>query len=207
MDNLELTQEKADLRKAMKPIRSRAKQENPQAESALNEQLNAVFGTYEAQKQAHEGPKSDEETLIIGGYAPIQSEFPVWQIMKSLAEAGNQLCLPLVIGPNRPLSFLSWGPEEPLIEGAFGAKTPDPDKAVALTPNVLLVPLLAFDEKGYRLGYGGGFYDRSIALYKPQLTIGIAFEAQRVKSVPIGSYDLALSCIMTENGLAVSNLN
>ncbi|MGB0844323.1 MAG: 5-formyltetrahydrofolate cyclo-ligase [Alphaproteobacteria bacterium] len=199
MDTPELSQQKADLRKAMKPVRRAAFDENPNAESALKQQLDAFFEGYEAQNGGY-------KRLIIGGYAPIQSEFPLISAMKSLENKGHQLCLPLVVGANTPLDFLNWQSGQPLIEGAFGTRAPDPEVADVVTPDVMLVPLLAFDDKAFRLGYGGGFYDRSIALYKPKLTIGIAFSSQRVNHVPIGSYDLALTCIMTEKGLAVSNL-
>ena len=129
----------------------------------------------------------------LAGYWPLEGEADPRPAM--LAHPGP-LCLPEVTARATPLRFRLWRPGEALREGAFRVMVPA-QGAVAV-PDVLIVPLLAFDRRGYRLGYGGGFYDRTLAaLHRPR-AIGLAFAAQEVEEVPAGPTDLPLDLIVTE---------
>jgi len=124
--------------------------------------------------------------------------------MSGLAARGHPLALPRVQGRGRPLAFHAWRPGDPLLAGPFGVMEPDPD-APALRPRVLLVPLLAFDRQGGRLGYGAGYYDLVLhalrALCPPPLAIGVAFAAQEVDRVPTGPRDQPLDAVVTERAV------
>jgi 5-formyltetrahydrofolate cyclo-ligase len=124
--------------------------------------------------------------------------------MHQIHEAGHRIALPVVRAKGQPLLFRHWIPGAPLIQGAFKVMTP-PESVPELEPQVLLVPLLAFDQAGYRLGYGGGFYDRTLEKRRreahsghPVLAIGIAFAAQETESLPRGPFDQRLDWIATE---------
>lgn len=118
----------------------------------------------------------------------------------ALLKAGHGLCLPVVTGKKRPLVFRAWYPGDPLASGSFGIPEPLPG-ASPVTPNVILVPLLAFDRQGNRLGRGGGFYDRTLAALREQtsvLAIGFGFSTQEMPLVPTSSSDTRLDAIVTE---------
>jgi 5-formyltetrahydrofolate cyclo-ligase len=135
----------------------------------------------------------------VSGYWPMGSEMDPRPLMEALRERGHRLCLPAVEARAVPLSFRAWAPGEALDEAVFGTQEPAAGAAV-VTPDVLLVPLLAFDATGHRLGYGGGYYDRTLAgLADRQPTaIGIAFAFQEMAAVPRDEHDWALDWIATE---------
>lgn len=138
---------------------------------------------------------------VLSGYWPLGAEADPRPAMR--AHAGP-LCLPVVLGRGRALGFRAWAPGEALVPGAFGAMVPEAGGEVV--PEVLIVPLLAFDRAGQRLGYGGGFYDRTLAGLRaqgPRLAIGLAFAAQEVASVPCEATDAPLDLIVTEAGVIV----
>ncbi|MGI9504272.1 MAG: 5-formyltetrahydrofolate cyclo-ligase, partial [Geminicoccaceae bacterium] len=116
-------------------------------------------------------------------------------------ERGAKGALPRTSGPDRPLDFHIWQPEDPLIEGRFKVMEPDPASPKA-APNVLLVPLLAFDRYCRRLGHGKGYYDRTLErlrLRDPSVqAIGVAFQAQEVEAVPVDAFDQTLDMVITE---------
>jgi 5-formyltetrahydrofolate cyclo-ligase len=121
-------------------------------------------------------------------------------LASALLAQGHSLCLPVVTGPNRVLLFRVWKPGAPLEAGAFGMPEP-PASAPVVEPGVLLVPLLAFDRRGNRLGQGGGYYDRTLACLRQQkeiLTIGLGFAAQEEFSVPAGPEDERLDIVVTD---------
>jgi 5-formyltetrahydrofolate cyclo-ligase len=131
---------------------------------------------------------------VLSGYMPMRSEIDPLPAMR--AHAGP-VCVPVVTGRAQPLVFHRWTPEMPMVEGSFKALIP----AVAeeIVPEILLVPLLAFDRRGYRLGYGGGFYDRTLAGLRANGTvraIGLAFAAQEVDEVPCEPTDARLDAIV-----------
>lgn len=150
--------------------------------------------------------KSDllQPDVCIAGYWPISSEIDIRPLLQALHLRGQRLAMPAVERAEAPLVFRAWQPGETMRAGAFGTFEPYPD-AVRQTPSILLVPQLAFDRRGYRLGYGGGFYDRSIPVLRRQnpdfLTIGIAFSAQEISAVPLEPTDVRLDYIATENGI------
>ena len=135
---------------------------------------------------------------VVAGYAPIGSELDPMPALRALAAAGVQLCLPETPARGLPLLFRRWQPNEPLQPGRFGTRHPAGPPVV---PDMLLVPLLAFDRAGNRLGYGAGYYDRTLALLPHAYAIGLAFAGQEVPSVPTGPHDQSLPVIATERGL------
>ncbi len=140
---------------------------------------------------------------VVSAFFPYKSEIDARLLLGKLAGEGWTTCLPIVIAPREPLVFRRWLPGEPTIPGVWGIPRPTCEAPV-VEPDVLLVPLMAFDRKGYRLGYGGGFYDRTLELLrakKPILAIGIAYAAQEVDSVPRGPHDQPLDFVMTEKGV------
>jgi len=139
---------------------------------------------------------------IVGGYAALPGEADPRLLLKRLEEKGYAIALPRVVAKDAPLSFHLWHDGQPLAPGAFGVPEPSPDWP-AVAPRVLLVPLLAFDRRGHRLGYGGGYYDRTLAALRAKaalLAIGIAYAGQEVAALPAQPHDQRLDGILTENG-------
>ena len=137
---------------------------------------------------------------VVSGFIPYKSEITTIPMLDRLHRDGWQTCLPIVIGMEEPLLFRAWTPGEPLVPGAWDIPVPL-ETAPELLPDVLLVPMLAFDRKGYRLGYGGGFYDRTLEKLrelKKVVAIGVAYHAQMVEEVPVGIHDAPLDWVMTE---------
>jgi 5-formyltetrahydrofolate cyclo-ligase len=136
---------------------------------------------------------------IIAGYMPIRTEIDPRPAMAALRDRGARLCLPVIEGPGLPLSFHAWAPGDALVSGPFGALIPARD--APLIPDALIVPLVAFDRAGGRLGYGGGFYDRSLAQLRargPVMAVGFAYAAQQAPSLPQEATDQPLTAIVTE---------
>ena len=139
--------------------------------------------------------------LIASGFMPLKSEINPLPLMRKLADAGSRLALPVVAGRGRPLIMRSWQWGEPLVPGVWGIREPPPT-APELQPDILLVPLLAFDRRGHRIGYGAGYYDLTIARLranKPIAAVGIAFAAQEVEIVPRTAFDAQLDLVLTES--------
>lgn len=142
------------------------------------------------------------EGAVISGYAPLKSEIDPGPLLTQLARRGHPIALPYVEAADRPLKLKRWLPGEKLTAGQFGVRQPS-SEAEDLNPDILLVPLVAFDMEGYRLGRGGGFYDRTIEELKargPVLTVGVAFSAQNILRVPREGHDQRLDWIVTEEG-------
>lgn len=138
--------------------------------------------------------------LNVSGFHPFGSEISVLPLLGVLARAGRVTCLPVVLGKGLPLAFRQWTPGEDLVKGIWGISIPAAT-AAAIEPDVLLVPMLAYDRRGYRLGYGGGFYDRTLVhlrAKKSVTAIGIAYHGQGVEEVPHDDLDQRLDYIMTE---------
>lgn len=138
---------------------------------------------------------------VVAGYMPVGSEIDSRSLMEQLAARGSSLCLPDAVAPDAPLEFRSWAPGEVLKTGAYGVLVPEKDVPVA-SPDLVLVPMLAFDRRGYRLGYGGGYYDRTISELrdtKNVLTVGLAFSGQVRDDLPTGPHDARLDWIVTES--------
>ena len=137
---------------------------------------------------------------VVSGYWPMRDEFDVRPLLAALHERGHPCALPVVMGRGLALEFRAWKPGDALVEAAFGTRVPAHD-APLVTPQLLLVPLLAFDGRGYRLGYGGGFYDRSLAALESPIAVGCAYDAQRVDALPVDAHDRRLDWIVTETGI------
>lgn len=141
---------------------------------------------------------------IVAGTVAMRSELDPLPSLERLASSrGVALALPRTPTRGLPLVFHSWAIGAPLEPGTFGVREPFATAPI-VEPNVLLVPLLAFDLHGARLGYGGGFYDRTLAQLRSRgsvLAIGLAFEAQRIDSVPTGPHDERLDAVVTEAGV------
>ncbi len=136
---------------------------------------------------------------VVAGYLPIGSEIDPRPAMTRLLAEGYRVCVPVVASKDAPLVFRNWTPGTTLVEGAFGAPIPADD--VPATPEALIVPLLAFDRRGYRLGYGGGYYDRTLAQLSAGRRIygiGFAYEDQGVDTVPREETDRRLDAVVTE---------
>jgi 5-formyltetrahydrofolate cyclo-ligase len=137
----------------------------------------------------------------VGGYWPIRSEVDSRPLMEALLERGQDVALSQILHPH--LSWRLWQPGDVLIKGGFGVREPGPD-APEVFPSALLVPLVAFDRGGGRVGYGKGHFDRAIAALEakhPVLTIGLAYAVQEIDRVPVEPHDRMLDVIITESEL------
>jgi 5-formyltetrahydrofolate cyclo-ligase len=137
---------------------------------------------------------------IVSGFMPLKSEINPLPLMQRLAGAGASLALPVMAGRGRPLTMRAWRWGEPLNAGVWGIREPKPE-APEVNPDILLVPLLAFDRSGQRIGYGAGYYDMTIARLRARKTItavGIAFAAQEITAVPTTAFDAPLDLVLTE---------
>ena len=141
-----------------------------------------------------------ETPAVVSGFWPIKEEIDIRPLMIELFGSGCQMALPVVQGRGKPLLFRAWRPGDPLEAGVFGTLQPSARRET-VEPDALLVPLLACDEEGWRLGYGGGFYDRTLAALPGRRTIGCGFAAQQVAEVPTEAHDRALDAIATECGV------
>jgi 5-formyltetrahydrofolate cyclo-ligase len=139
---------------------------------------------------------------VISGFLPYQTEIDVRPLLARLAASGHVTCLPVVTGRGEPLVFRAWRPGEATEPGVWNIPVPPPG-APEVVPDVLLVPLLAFDSAGFRLGYGGGFYDRTLEALRRQkrvIAVGIAYAGQEMHRVPHGPHDQPLDWILTQMG-------
>jgi 5-formyltetrahydrofolate cyclo-ligase len=138
--------------------------------------------------------------MIVSGFMPLTNEFDPQPLMRKLTEKSARLALPVLVGRGKPLIMREWSFGEPLSAGVWGIREPEPE-AAEVEPDILLVPLLAFDRAGSRIGYGGGYYDRTIAQLrgrKAVVAVGLAFAAQEVSAVPITQGDERLNLVLTE---------
>jgi 5-formyltetrahydrofolate cyclo-ligase len=152
---------------------------------------------------AHPFPTAPTPTHnIVSGFFPYKTEIDTRPLLGKLASDGWTTCLPIVVGLHEPLIFRRWMPGQPTTPGMWDIPQPT-DEAPLVEPDVLLVPMMAFDRKGYRLGYGGGFYDRTLQKLRAKkhiIAIGVAYAAQEVGAVPHDRHDQPLDFIMTEQG-------
>lgn len=151
----------------------------------------------EAMLAEHAPPKG----AIIAGYWPMGDEMDPRPLMLALASRGHAMALPVTPPRGQPLAFRAWVPGAALRPGPMG--TSEPVAGEELRPDLVLVPLLAFDRAGRRLGYGGGYYDRTLAALPGAKAIGIAYAGQEMPEVPAGPQDMRLPLIATEDGVIV----
>jgi 5-formyltetrahydrofolate cyclo-ligase len=137
---------------------------------------------------------------VVAAYSPIRGEIDPAPLMQSLAAQSARLALPAVTARGTSLAFRAWSPGDRLMQGSLGILEPSP-AAAELIPDILLVPLAAFDRSGHRIGYGAGHYDVTLAhlrKVKAVIAIGIAFALQEVETVPALSHDVKLNYVLTE---------
>ncbi len=138
---------------------------------------------------------------VLSGYMPMRTEIDP---LPAMAAHQGVVGVPVIVAKGSPLRFREWSPGCRLVEGAFKAMIPE--EGAWVEPQVLIVPMLAFDARGFRLGYGGGFYDRTLEGLRargPVLAVGFAFAAQQVAEVPIDGFDQRLDAMVTEMGVTV----
>jgi 5-formyltetrahydrofolate cyclo-ligase len=179
-----LSEIKADARKAAFARRKAAHAARPPAPSAY---LSEVLAGYRG--------------VPLAGYMPIRTEIDPLPAMAEAAAHGP-VGVPVIAGAGLPLDFSRWTPEGPLREGPFGAMVPEVDDF--FEPEILIVPLVAFTRSGGRLGYGGGFYDRTLERLRARratLAIGFAYAAQEAEDLPLEPTDQPLDMIVTEQGV------
>ena len=179
-------QEKAELRRAGQARRD-----------ALPAQLRQAAAEAIA---ARPFPLAISAGTIVSGFMPLKSEINPLPLMRKLAGAGASLALPVVAGRGKPLIMRGWKWGEPLVGGVWGIREPVP-QAPRLDPDILLVPLLAFDRAGHRIGYGAGYYDLTITQLRAKkriAAVGIAFAAQEIETVPTTDFDAPLDLVLTE---------
>ncbi len=144
------------------------------------------------------------ERGVVAVYYPIGGEVDTRLLVDWLRQVGWRIALPAVDQVDAPLVFREWLPDAPLEHGPFGTRHP-PKDAAPLVPQVMMMPLLAFDADGYRLGYGGGYYDRTLAAMAEAghrvAALGIAFAIQEIEMVPHESWDRRLDMVLTERGV------
>ena len=140
--------------------------------------------------------------LVVSGFLAIGDEIDPAPLLAGLRGEGWQAALPVMVGKSAPLAFRAWTPGAPLVARMWGIQEPGPE-APRLEPDVLLVPLLAFDRIGHRLGYGGGYYDRTLRDLRARraiVAVGLAFGIQEVDAVPHLDYDERLDWVLTPDG-------
>lgn len=138
---------------------------------------------------------------VLAGYMPMRTEIDP---LPAMAAHQGPVGVPVILEKAAPLRFREWSPGCPMIEGAFKALIPE--EGAWVEPEVLIVPMLAWDRRGYRLGYGGGFYDRTLEGLRARgkvLAVGFAFAAQEVDEVPTDQFDQRLDAVVTEKGVTV----
>lgn len=138
---------------------------------------------------------------VLAGYMPMRTEIDP---LPAMAAHQGPVGVPVILEKAAPLRFREWSPGCPMIEGAFKALIPE--EGAWVEPEVLIVPMLAWDRRGYRLGYGGGFYDRTLEGLRARgkvLAVGFAFAAQEVAEVPTDQFDQRLDAVVTEKGVTV----
>lgn len=174
---------KKSLRAVMRGVRSR-----------LDPGLGVPLGEY----ILREVPMRPEEA--VAGYWPLNGEIDIRPLLHALHARGHPVLLPVTPPRGQPLSFRRWQPGDALQTDRYGTSLPPGEPGA---PDWLLVPLLAWDGQGRRLGYGGGYYDRSLAGLPRCRTIGCAYAAQRVAEVPVGPHDAPLDAVATEEGVTL----
>jgi 5-formyltetrahydrofolate cyclo-ligase len=142
----------------------------------------------------------------VGFYWPFKGEYDPRPLARALHGEGARLALPVVAAKGRPLIFRDWRPGVPMVPGVWNI--PIPAEGEEVMPDTLLIPLVGFDPRGYRLGYGGGYYDRTLANMAPRpLAIGVGFEVSRLATIHPQPHDMRMDLIVTEAGANLVSAN
>ena len=137
---------------------------------------------------------------ILGVYWPFRAEFDPRKLIDWAVAAGRGIALPVVVDKKGPLEYRAWRPGETLVDGVWGI--PVPERRDVVTPAIVLAPLVGFDRDGYRLGYGGGYFDRTLAALTPRpLAIGVGFAEQAIATIYPQPFDVPMAAIVTEAGV------
>lgn len=141
-----------------------------------------------------------ERQGILGIYWPFRAEFDPRPLVDRLAAAGREVALPVVVDKKGPLEYRAWAPGEPLTAGVWDI--PIPEKREVVIPSLVLAPLVGFDRACYRLGYGGGYFDRTLGSLEPRpLAIGVGYAMQAIDTIYPQSFDIPMDLIVTEGGI------
>ena len=143
-----------------------------------------------------------ERRKVVSGFSSMPEEFRAWPLLRRLHGDGHALAMPVMQGKGKPLIFRAWAPGDAMDKAVWGIAEPKADKP-ALEPDIVLVPLLAFDAAGRRLGYGGGYYDRTLhglRARKTTVAVGIAYDECQVDAVPHLDYDERLDWVLRPSG-------
>ena len=184
---------KAILRRSLLAARQRLAEQPAQA-ARMNAQLGARLAQVLAQRQPQ----------CVGFYWPVAGEFDARDVLTVwlALDASRRAALPVVIAPRAPLVFHAWQPSATMKKGRYGIPVPAQERVVV--PDLLVIPCVGFDADRYRLGYGGGYYDRTLADWprgRAPATIGVAFESAKCDALPRGEFDLPLGAIVTESAV------
>lgn len=137
---------------------------------------------------------------VFGLYWPFKAEYAIRPLMRELYNRGGRPALPHVAEAKQPLEFRSWHPGVDMVRAVYDI--PVPDGTPVVTPDVLIIPVVGFDACGYRLGYGGGYYDRTIASFRHRpLLIGVGYELSRLETIHPQAHDIPLDYVVTEAGV------
>ena len=168
---------------------------------AKRDALNDEQRVASAQAVARQGiPFEIKPGTIVAGYSPIRGEIDPVPLIRKLSAQGARLALPAVLARGKSLCFRAWSPDDRLTLGPLGIPEPSP-AAAEIVPDIMLVPLAAFDRHGHRIGYGAGHYDYTLAHLrktKPIVAIGVAFAVQQIEIVPALPHDVTLDYVLTE---------
>ncbi len=179
---------------------------------ALRSQIKTWRARLAAQAMAHAADRVAAHGLsflelgpqrrVISGFSSLPEEFRPWPLLRRLHAEGQPLAMPVMQGKDRPLLFRAWAPGDAMNRAIWGIAEPKSDKP-PLVPDIVLAPLLAFDAAGWRLGYGGGYYDRTLRALrarKPIVAVGLAYDEQQVDAVPHLDYDERLDWVLRPSG-------
>jgi 5-formyltetrahydrofolate cyclo-ligase len=143
---------------------------------------------------------AERRGITLGVYWPFQGEFDPRPLVEELIKDGFAAALPVVVDKQGPLEYRGWRPGDPLIDGVWGI--PVPERREVVVPRAVLAPLVGFDRECYRLGYGGGYFDRTLAALAPKpMAIGVGFELSRIETIFPQSFDIRMDLIISEAGI------
>ncbi len=194
-----MTETHTDIKQRKRQLRVEA-EAHRQSLKPLSPEAGAQVAALLLQKVRAQEPAAWVPGAVISSYFQRGSEMDMDALNQALVDAGYDLALPVVLGRGHPLAFRRYRPGDALVKGVLDVMEPLPSAPI-LVPRVLLLPLLAFDRRGNRLGYGGGYYDRTVALLRREAAIqaiGIAFAGQECADIPVGGTDAKLDWIVTE---------
>jgi 5-formyltetrahydrofolate cyclo-ligase len=143
---------------------------------------------------------ADRPGITLGVYWPFKAEFDPRPLVDRLTAEGFAAALPVVVDKKGPLEYRLWQPGDPLVDGVWGI--PVPERREVVVPDAVLAPLVGVDRQCYRLGYGGGYFDRTLASLSPRpLAIGVGFELSRLETIYPQHFDIPMDLVVTEAGV------